>query len=64
MSAFSQFTTEINLNLPTRGPIKGLLDITSNPDLSLKAASLEAIFMENQALAKWVWTVDPRLIII
>ena len=56
MVSFSQFTTEINQTWPARDPTDGLLDTTLKPDLSLKAASLEAIFMKNRALEKWVWT--------
>ena len=56
MVSFSQFTTEINQTWPSRDPTQGLLDTTLKPDLSLKTASLEAIFMKNQALEKWVWT--------
>ena len=56
MVSFSQFTTEINQTWPARDPTQGLLDTTLKPDLSLKAASLEAIFMKNHALEKWVWT--------
>ena len=29
---------------------------TKKVDLSLNTASLESIFMKNQALKKWVWT--------
>ena len=50
MVSFSQFTTEINQTWPSRDPTQGLLDTTLKPDLNLKAASLEAIFMKNQAL--------------
>ena len=55
MVSFSQFTTEINQTWPSWGPTQGLLDTTLKPDLNPKAASLEAIFMKNQALEKWVW---------
>ena len=56
MVSFSQFTTEISQTWPLRDPTQGLLDTTLKPDLNLKAASLEAIFMKNQVLVKWVWT--------
>ena len=60
MVSFSQFTTEISQTWPLRDPTQGLLDTTLKPDLSLKTASLEAIFMKNWALKKWVW-IQGRL---
>ena len=74
MVSFSQFTTEINQTWPASGPTKGLLDTTLKPDLNLKAASLEAIFMKNGSgpsgpKADWylktiyilcIWSLDIR----
>ena len=60
MVFFSQFITKINQTWPSRDPTQGLLDTTLKPDLSLKTASLEAIFMKNRALKKWVW-IQGRL---
>ena len=60
MVSFSQFSTEINQTWHARDPTQGLLYTTLKPDLNLKTASLEAIFMKNRALKKWVW-IQGRL---
>ena len=52
----SQFSTYENQNYHGHVPTHGWSFGTQKVDLSLNMASLEAIFMKNQVLVKWVWT--------
>ena len=52
----SQFSTYENQNYHGHVPTHGCSFGTKKVDFSLNTTSLEAIFMKNQVLVKWVWT--------